>query len=124
MSICTKCSKEASNYLHCPHCGAPHRALVLPPKVSSPRAPTTVLTPAQERAARAAKRAADWVRLTPTQKKLWGALTILILCALGLPRVRLTVVVTDHAACSVSWRHGDGVKANSNSTGVSLPRAR
>src|SRR5947208_16660272 len=83
VSICTKCSKEASNYLHCPHCGAAHRALVLPPKVSSPRAPTTVLTPAQERAARAAKRAADWERLTPTQKKLWGALTILILCALA-----------------------------------------
>lgn len=38
----------------------------------------------------------------------------------GLPRLRLTVVVTDHAA---TWASA-GVKASSNSTGVSLPRAR
>ena len=38
----------------------------------------------------------------------------------GLPRLWLTVVVTDHAAS----RQGDGVKASSNSTGVSLPSAR
>jgi hypothetical protein len=37
----------------------------------------------------------------------------------GLLQVWLTVVVTDHAA----WVHG-GEKASSNSTGVSLPRAR
>jgi len=39
---------------------------------------------------------------------------------LGLPRVWLTVVVTDHAACRVIWL----AKASSNSTGVSLPSAR
>lgn len=44
----------------------------------------------------------------------------------GLLHVRLTVVVTDHAAwSSVSARQGGGgVKASSNSTGVSRPRAR
>jgi hypothetical protein len=40
----------------------------------------------------------------------------------GLLHGRLMVVVTDHAACSS--RAGSGVKASSNATGVSLPRAR
>ena len=42
----------------------------------------------------------------------------------GLLHVRLTVVVTYHAACSSSARQGGGVKASSNSTGVSRPRTR
>ncbi len=43
---------------------------------------------------------------------------------MGLLHVWLTVVVTDHAACSSSSRQGGGVKASSNSTGVSRPRTR
>ena len=44
-------------------------------------------------------------------------------CQAGLLHVQLTVVVTDHAACRSS-RWCGGVKASSNSTGASLPRAR
>ncbi|MGQ0826299.1 MAG: hypothetical protein ACT4OX_14920 [Actinomycetota bacterium] len=45
------------------------------------------------------------------------------LIATGLPRLRLTVVVSDHAASSSS-RQGGRVMASSYSTGVSLPSAR
>jgi hypothetical protein len=42
----------------------------------------------------------------------------------GLPRLWLTVVVTDHHAAAWAVSVGRDVKASSNSTGVSLPRAR